>query len=160
MAGFLDDLRARANAYTPEETTVARACFNTLLTGSPAGITDVLSRLAAPAEAVTASLAALEQKGVLAIDADGVTVARGLSRLPTAHRLRVNEGPVVFACCAVDAIGIPAALGDNALVTSRCHACMAPIAITIAGGRLVNPSPAVIIWAADTDHSRSLREYT
>src|SRR5687767_9635351 len=102
MAGFLDDLRARANAYTLEETTVARACFNTLLTGSPAGIRDVPSRLAAPAEVVTAILAALEQKGVLAIDADGVTVARGLSRLPTAHRLRVNEGPVVFACCAVD----------------------------------------------------------
>ena len=160
MAGFLDDLRARSSVYTPEETTVARACFNALLTGSPAGIADLLSRLSVPAETVTAILAAFEQKGVLAIDADGVTVARGLSRLPTAHQLRVNEGPVVFACCAVDAIGIPAALGDNALVTSRCHACMAPIAITIAGGRLVNPSPAVIIWAADTDHSRSLREYT
>jgi alkylmercury lyase len=160
MAGFLDDLSARARAYTPEETTVARACFNALLTGSPVGIPDLLSRLAAPAEAVTAILAALQQKGVLAIDADGVTVARGLSRLPTAHRLSMNAGPVIFACCAVDAIGIPAALGGNARVTSRCHACMAPIAIAITGGRLVNPSPAVIIWAADTDHSRSLREYT
>jgi hypothetical protein len=160
VAGFLDDLSARARAYTPEETTVARACFNALLTGLPAGIPDLLSRLGEPAETVTGILAALQRKGVLAIDADGVTVARGLSRLPTAHRLSVNEGPVVFACCAVDAIGIPAALGGNALVTSRCHACMAPIAITIAGGRLVNPPPSVIIWAADTDHSRSLREYT
>ena len=139
---------------------MARACFNALLTGSPAGIPDLLSRLAAPAETVMGILAVLQQKGVLALDADGVTVVRGLSRLPTAHRLRVNGGPVVFACCAVDAIGIPAALGGHAFVTSRCHACMAPIAITMAGGRPVNPSPAVIIWAADTDHSRSLRDYT
>jgi hypothetical protein len=160
VAGFLDDLGERASIYTPEETTVARACFNALLTGSPAGIPDLLSRLAAPAEAVTRILAALEQKGVLAVDSDGVTVARGLSRLPTAHRLSVNAGPDVFACCAIDAIGIPAALGDDALVTSRCHACMAPIAITIAGGRLVNPSATIIIWAADTDPARSLREYT
>jgi hypothetical protein len=87
VAGFLDDLSARARAYTPEETTVPRACFNALLTGSPVGIPDLLSRLAAPADAVTAVLAALQQKGVVAVDADGVMVACGLST-PSVSRPR------------------------------------------------------------------------
>lgn len=160
MAGFLDDLAERAETYTPEETAVARACFNALLTGSSAGIPTLLASLALPAETGRRLLAALQQKGVLALDADGVTVARGLSQPTTPHQLPVNEGPAVYACGAVDAVGIPAALGANARVTSRCHACLESITIVIAGGRPLNAPPAVVIGAADTDRSRSLREYT
>lgn len=160
MAGFLDDLAGQADAYTPEETAVARVCFKALLTGSPAPIPNLLSRLELPADTGKRALAALQQKGVLAIDGDSVTVVRGLSRPPTAHQLQVNEASAVYACCAVDAVGIPAALGADARVTSRCHACLRSITIAIAGGRLVNAPPAVVIWAADIDRRRSLREYT
>ena len=160
MAGFLDDLAERAGAYTPEETAVARACFNALLTGAPAAIPHLLRRLGMSAATSTQVVAALAQEGVLAVDADVVTVARGLSRPATPHQLQVNEGPVVYACCAVDAVGIPAALGAHARVTSRCHACLESITIVIADGRLVHAPPAVVIWAADIDRTRSLREYT
>jgi hypothetical protein len=160
VAGFLEDLAERARGYTPEEVAVARACFNALLTGTPAAIPDVLSGLGIPVEAGRRVLAALEKKGVLAISAGAITVARGLSRPPTDHRLHVNEGPPLYACCAVDAVAIPAALGADARVTSRCHACGAPLTITITGGQLAGFAPGVVIWAADADRTRSLREYT
>ncbi|HUF93516.1 MAG TPA: organomercurial lyase [Candidatus Limnocylindria bacterium] len=160
MAGFLDDLAERARGYTPEEVAVARACFSALLTGAPAVIPDVLSGLDIGVDAGRRVLAALEEKGVLAISAGAITVARGLSRPPTDHRLHVNEGPALYACCAVDAVAIPAALGADARVTSRCHACRAPIMISITGGQLARVAPDVVIWAADADPGRSLREYT
>ena len=66
----------------------------------------------------------------------------------------------IYACCAVDAVAIPAALGADARVTSRCHACGSAVAVTVSEGRIVEAAAGVIIWAADADPGRSLREYT
>ena len=160
MAGFLDDLAERAGAYTPEETAVARACFNALLTGAPAAIPHLLRRLGMSAATGTRVVAALAQEGVLAVDADVVTVARGLSRPATPHQLQVNEGPVVYACCAVDAVGIPAALGAEATIESGCHHCQAPLRLTVKDGAVTGDPPGIVIWAVERDLSRSLRAHT
>ena len=104
MAGFLDDLAARASAYTTEETTVARACFKALLDGAPATVSTLSSRLDMTAVAVAQILTALERKGALAMEGGRVTVARGLSQPPTAHRLEVAGRHAIYACCAVDAV--------------------------------------------------------
>jgi hypothetical protein len=160
MTDFLSGLAARVAALTPEETAVARHCFRALLAGRPAIAATIPESLGLDADRVTGALAALCRRGSLAVDETGtVTVARGLSAPATPHRLAIGD-TVVHACCAVDAIGIPAALGADAVVQSRCHACGTELTVVLRGGVVTDMPPSIVIWAADLEPDRSVREHT
>jgi alkylmercury lyase len=88
-----------------------------------------------------------------------VVAARGLSLPPTPHALEV-DGRRLHAFCAIDAVGIPVALGLDASVASRCHRCGAPIALSIADGAVRDAPAGLVIWAAERDPERSLRAHT
>lgn len=160
MTDFLSGLAARVAAFTPDETAVARHCFRALLAGGAARAATIPEALGLDPARVASALAALRRRGSLAVDEAGaVTVARGLSAPPTPHRLAVS-GAVAYACCAVDAIGIPAALFLDARIESRCHECGAPLAVVMRAGAVAQAPPSIVIWAADLDPERSVREYT
>jgi hypothetical protein len=156
---FLHALAARGAAYTPAEAAITRHCFRALLAGVPAAVADLEDALALSSADVQKAVAALGAGGALGIEHGVVNVAGGLSQPPTAHRL-VLDGAVRHVCCAVDAVGIPAALGGVARVDSRCEACRASITVTLAGGRPASTPDSVVIWAANVDSGRSVREYT
>ncbi|MGQ0534993.1 MAG: organomercurial lyase, partial [Methanobacteriota archaeon] len=61
-----------------------------------------------PAEARNAA-DALVEAGLMTVDGDRITGALGLSAVQTPHRLTLNGRPL-HAWCAIDAVGIPAAL--------------------------------------------------
>lgn len=68
-----------------------------------------------------ASLHQLAQAELVFLDPAGREITGGVpfAAAPTAHRVRIHDGPTVFANCAVDALGMAAMLGRDVDVQSR-----------------------------------------
>lgn len=67
------------------------------------------------------SLHQLAQAELVFLDSAGRDITGGVpfAAGPTAHRVRIHDGPTVFANCAVDALGMGAMLGRDVDVRSR-----------------------------------------
>lgn len=156
---FLDGADAFRATFSDDERAVSDAAFRGLLEGAPVAPSALIRALGVAPGRVTAAIARLVERGTMTLDAAGdVVAARGLSVERTPHALHLDGDPL-YAFCAVDAIGIPLGLGRAAVVQSRCHACRAPVTLRIADGR-VDAGGGVVIWAADRDVDRPLREHT
>jgi Alkylmercury lyase len=82
----------------------------------------------------TAALEALVHAGRLELDDQGIVVGvHGLAARSTAHRVE-HAGGMVHTWCALDAIGIPAALALDAAVLTTCPACGAALRVALHGG--------------------------
>jgi len=91
----------------------------------------------------------LRARGRIELSEDGRLIGvHGLAHRPTAHRIEHRAG-VVNTWCALDAIGIPAALAIDARAVTRCPACGADLTVTITGGEPNSPSEAVL-WYPET----------
>jgi hypothetical protein len=64
------------------------------------------------------SLAELDRRDLVHLANDVVAVAYPFSGIPTAHRVQLEDGPPLYAMCAVDALGIPLMAGRSGLVAS------------------------------------------
>jgi hypothetical protein len=85
--------------------------------------------------------------------ADGsVTVAYPFSGTPTPHSVRFDDGPVVWAMCGGDALGIPLMTGRDATITSADPHAGEPIRIRYRGdgGWLWEPDSTVMLVAGTT----------
>lgn len=72
---------------------------------------------------------------VLGDDESSIRMAPPFSGVPTQHV--VESGGVLYhANCAWDALGIPAALGHDAIVTSRCEQSGEPLRVSVTRGEL------------------------
>jgi hypothetical protein len=156
MADFLRGLAEALGHLSADEALVARRAFRALIEGRAA---PAATRAAPPLSPDTApaAIAGLAARGMLALDgATGAAlVSRGLSLRPTTHAAEVGGRPLHVAC-AVDALGIPAAIGANARVASRCRACGAAVEISLAEGRVARAPAGLCIWAPDFDPARPL----
>lgn len=141
----------------PHELALRRAGFQAVLAGRRAGAGALAADLGRPVEDVRADLDRLARQGLLELDEQGRLVACwGLSLRPTAHVLRLS-GSRRFTWCAVDAIGIPAALLADAEVESRCAGCGRPVRIELRAGVPVQATPdAIRIWVADVVPGRAM----
>ncbi|WP_370413654.1 alkylmercury lyase family protein [Streptomyces fradiae] len=91
-------------------------------------------------------LAELDREDFLTLDEDGqVRAAYPFSAVPTSHRVRIDGGAEVFSMCAVDALGIPAMLGRDAVISSTDPVTGEPVTVTSTGGTTVwEPESAVV----------------
>ena len=77
---------------------------------------------------------ALAEGGRLEVDDDGVLVGvHGLVARATAHRIE-HAGGTVHTWCALDAIGIPAALLLDATAVTACPCCGAELRVVLRAG--------------------------
>lgn len=84
--------------------------------------------------AVNAALWWLHDAGLVERDRKGRVVGiAGLTLEPTRHRL-VLDGQSLYTWCAIDAVGIPAALSLDAHVTTSCAHCGAQLTVDIDRG--------------------------
>jgi len=67
----------------------------------------------------------------------------GLARRLTPHRIE-HHGEVVHTWCALDAIGIPAALAIDASAVTQCPTCRATLTVTLAQGE-PQPLPGAVL---------------
>jgi hypothetical protein len=102
-----------------------------LSAGARAALREILDRLLADGGPVpVASLAAsrtavdeLDTRDLVYVSGDQVVLAYPWSGTPTAFVTVLADGRERWACCAIDALGIPAMLGQPVTVRAGCHHC-------------------------------------
>jgi Alkylmercury lyase. len=101
---------------------------------------------AASGRPVAEVLAELADQDFLTLDGQGrIRAAYPFSAVPTAHRVTIAGGAMVWSMCAVDALGIPAMVGADAVITSADPFTGETVTVTAAGGRMVwEPAGAVV----------------
>lgn len=134
----------------------ARALYRAVLpvfaaTGTPPPLTVAAAQAELSLEQADAALRELDAADLVALDASGVLVgAFPLSAVRTRHRVRLRDGRVVYAMCAVDALGIPAMLGEPGTVSGTEPTSDRPITVEVgsAGVLSVDPTDAVVLLAS------------
>lgn len=98
-----------------------------------------------------AQLRTLAAGDYLAIDAAGrATCLYPFSPTPTPHSV-ILAGARRHAMCSIDALGIPAMLGQTLQVEGHCAVCNAPITLTVRPGAIETVSPPAAMVAARRD---------
>jgi alkylmercury lyase-like protein len=100
--------------------------------GSRPSLDDIAARVGAAVPQVREIFRRLREQRVLVLEADGETIrmAPPFSGIPTQHRVTA-AGVSYYANCAWDALGIPAALHQPAIVHSRCEQSREPLEIAV-----------------------------
>lgn len=124
---------------------IRRAAFDRLRTGHTIAPSELADQLSAQPGRIATALDELTQAGLIEQDPTGAIVgAHGLTLTQTRHQL-VLDGTVLHTWCALDAVGIPAALGTDAEVTTRCGSCDRPLTLTIRAG-MPEPPGDMVLW--------------
>lgn len=117
--------------------------------GGPVAIETVAARLAGHDLAqIYEAVTGLDEKDLLVLEEGRVTLAYPLSASPTAFRVVLLDGRERYAVCAVDALGVPAMLGQPVVIHSRCHHCREPLAISARPDGPVG-SRDVMVWVGE-----------
>lgn len=117
-------------------------------TGTPPPLSTAAFDAGLSPEQAEAALRELAEADVVALDAAGTLVgAFPLSATPTRHRVRVGDRAVLHAMCAIDALGIPAMLGERGLIVSTDPATGSAVTVDVSeDGRLdIDPPDAVVL---------------
>ncbi|MEU0632802.1 alkylmercury lyase family protein [Streptomyces sp. NPDC005989] len=108
---------------------------------------DVLEPIAAVAGRTAGEvLAELAAEDFVTLDEAGqIRAAYPFSAVPTRHRVRIGSGVEVWSMCAVDALGIPAMLNTDAVISSTDPITAEPVTVTSRNGSTVwEPLEAVV----------------
>lgn len=134
------DLGSLTASLSPLEKRVRTAAFWSIYHGEMPSDVDLATTLTVPTEEVRTAVQQLLDRGLATADETGrLTGSHGLSLSPSDHRVTFEVGQR-YVWCAVDAVGIPAALAVDAEVESRCFHCRQPVALTIKGGEPQGPA--------------------
>jgi hypothetical protein len=88
---------------------------------------------------------ALDAKGVIVHGKDGaVSVVYPVSALPTPHKVKLKDGRLFYAICAVDSLGSAFTFEQDIVVTSSCSHCQRPVSVTIENGEISTSDPGGI----------------
>jgi hypothetical protein len=147
---------------TSDEQAISKAAFDAILGGEPIDHAGLVSTTGLSQAQVSTLLTGLISRGLVVIEpSTGQIVGSwGLSLVPTAHRLRIC-GRELSAWCAMDAVGIPAGLAEDARVTSVCHQCEVALNVELTAGEVVHAeSSKVQLWLTACQAGRSVVGFT
>lgn len=134
---------------------VLRAILNYFVsTGGPVKVETVRTLLPEhdPAE-VYLAVEELNKKDMILIQDGQVVLAYPFAGAPTTFTVVLPDGRERYAVCAIDALGIPAMLGQPVTIRSRCHHCQEPLELHVRPGGPVGPSE-VMVWVGDRGELR------
>jgi hypothetical protein len=104
-------------------------------TGSAPGMAELEPAAAGSGRTVGDVLADLAAEDFLTLDEAGdIRAAYPFSAVPTRHRVQIADGAAVWSMCAIDALGIPAMLGMDVVISSTDPVSGEPVTITSRGG--------------------------
>jgi alkylmercury lyase len=112
--------------------------------GMPAAALELVAASPSGASSAQRTLDILVQRGMALLEGDRLVAIDGLSVQATRHRMWLGDDEL-FTWCALDAIGIPAALGIDAKVVTACPHCSAEIAVGIRGG-VPQADDELVLW--------------
>src|SRR5258707_140829 len=135
----------REAAVGAPATELCRVAFNSILNGELAGV----SELAASTGASSQDVEQLVGRALIVDDNGRVVAAHGLSAVPARqHRLTLRGRPF-WTWCAIDALGIPAGLGEDAVAETTCELCATAVRVEFKAGKVMAAShPAARVWDA------------
>jgi hypothetical protein len=140
----------------PEATLpVRRAAFRQLLSGRAPSIEEVAAEAELAYETAREAADLVASVGMAEIDEGTIIGMDGLTTRRTRHRL-VVAGVGLWTWCAYDIVGIAAALGTDAVASTRCGGCGRAIDLVIRKGRL---DSAVVGWLPDASCSNVMAEF-
>jgi hypothetical protein len=141
-------------ALAPEARRLHRSLFEAVLaTGSVPSVRELADRLGTMEEAIHSGLVALVGADYLALDASGdVSCLYPFSTTPTSHVIVIN-GQQRYAMCAIDALGIPAMLGQELDIGGGCAVCNRPITLRVGPGTIVAATPPEAMVVARRDEA-------
>lgn len=127
------------------EERVRFAAYLRLRSGRAVGPAELAIGLAIDTEAVQQAIDALASRGAVELDDSGAVIGSGgLTLSETAHLL-VLEGVEFHTWCALDAIGIPAALEVDADIVTRCGWCGQQLLLGVERGAVQSDS-GLALW--------------
>lgn len=147
----LERWRGRATPADPAERAMHHAILGAFTNDGSAPNPVALEQAAAPFERSAAELLKrLHEQDVIRLDPDGkIRAVYPFSAVPTRHHVQLADGPRVDAMCVIDALGIPAMLGTDAVITTTAPDSGQPITVTVDQGRAVwDPATAVVFVGA------------
>ncbi|MBX6340928.1 MAG: hypothetical protein IRY97_00595 [Thermomicrobiaceae bacterium] len=157
----IERIRERWLAFAREQDPacvgLSRLAFAALRRGQPLALAEARAALGLDEGSFAALVQRMVGRGLLTVDERGaaITGAAGLSVAPSRHRLLL-EGRPLYAWCAFDAVGIPAALAADARVESRCAESGEPVWVDIVRGEpraMSHPGLRVVLRAPDPARS-------
>jgi alkylmercury lyase len=145
---------ARA-ALRAEENDLRKAILTAFATGASApSVHEVAHALARPVGEVHEGVRRLAAADLLVWVEDEARIisAYPFSGVPTAHQVLIDGGNLLYAMCAIDALGIPFMLGQGARIRSTCFFCQQPVTVEVHGGSLQEALPqATVVWFSERD---------
>jgi hypothetical protein len=78
-----------------------------------------------------AAITELDGKDLIAAEAGHAILAYPFAARPTGFVVAFADGRERHACCAIDALGVPAMLGETCRVRARCHDCHEPMELLV-----------------------------
>jgi predicted transcriptional regulator len=118
----------------PVVASVRKYAFGALREGRAHTAVEIAERLGFTTAEVEGAVGALRAAGAIELDKQGrITGAHGLTLRETVHAI-VTPDSVWHTWCALDAVGIPAALGVDAEVHTVCPTCEAAIVLEVRSG--------------------------
>ena len=126
-------------------TQLCRAAFNAILNGELPAV----SELAKSTGAASPDVELLVGRALIIDESGRVVAAHGLSAVPARqHRLTLRGRPF-WTWCAIDALGIAAGLGEDAVAETTCQLCGTRVRVELKGGKVAAAShPEARVWDA------------
>lgn len=121
------------------DATIRHAIYRTFAEGGIPLSAAISRQLHIPVEDVRSALERLHAQHAIVLDPRTRETAMALpfSSVPTPFTI-AGGGRSWFANCAWDAFGLPALVGVDAVITTTCQDCEAPIVYRIEGGDLAD----------------------
>ena len=141
------------SALTDFDSNVKLAVYRTFATtGRAPAVAELAGELSCSTDDIRLAFARLRQNRVLLLEPDGETIrmAPPFSGVPTPHRVQAG-GRAYWANCAWDALGIPAALHQEAVVLSSCGQSGTPLWLQVG---LEGPEPSGWLFHCQVPASR------
>lgn len=114
-----------------------------LLNGTAQTMAEIASLSGLGVPDIEDGVEALLEVGRIDLDEDRVIGVGGLTLAPTAHSLRLPNAEM-HTWCALDAVGIPAALGLTATVETLCLQCGDRITVELDQGNATTAGPVTL----------------
>ena len=141
----IGEAKTAVESEVPLDQRVRIAAFRNIYRGNAPSVTGLAKQLSVLSGDIQTAVHRLVERGLATVDERGrVTGSHGLSLVPSDHRVSFDVGDR-YVWCAVDAVGIPAALGVDAEIASRCFRCGEPVALTINGGQPEGPAAVLLL---------------
>lgn len=134
-----------------------RHAFEQLRKSGAAAVAEVVATSPNGATSAQSTLDEMVEGGMAILQGDELVAIDGLSTRPTKHRMRLGND-ALFTWCAADAIGIPAALGEDGQVVTVCPHCSTEIVVSIDAG-VPDAHEDILLWLPTASCSHVVTQF-